>query len=80
KARIIKLQRGDKKWKDGFSKKVLQENDVLTVEAPGESLFNLESEPGVEVLVEDLHKKAKPEETLQMIIPQNSRFIGKKVG
>jgi di/tricarboxylate transporter len=79
KVQIIKLKRGRKRWKEGLSKKILREGDVLTVKAVGESLFNLESEPSVEVLVEDLQKKAKPEETLKMIVPQGSRFIGRKV-
>ncbi|MFQ5901954.1 MAG: SLC13 family permease, partial [Thermodesulfobacteriota bacterium] len=78
--RILKMKRGNIKWKDNFSRRVLQEEDILTIEATRESLIDLESEPGIEILIEDLHKEADPEETIQMIVPQGSRFIGKKIG
>jgi di/tricarboxylate transporter len=77
--KILKLKRGNKKWKDNLSRKVLEEGDILTIQALGESIFNLESESGVKILAEDLHKEAEAEETLQLIVPQGSRFIGKRV-
>jgi di/tricarboxylate transporter len=78
--KILKLTTSNKKWIESLSKKVLNEGDVLTIEASRESLIDLESETGLEILIEDLHKEAVPEETLQLIIPQGSKFIGKKVG
>ncbi len=80
KMRILKMKRGNVKWKNDFSRRVFQEEDILTIEATRESLIDLESEPGIEILIEDLHKEAKAEETIQMIVPQGSRFIGKKIG
>jgi di/tricarboxylate transporter len=79
KMKILKVKRGNIKWKDNFSRRVLEEEDILTIEAKRESLIDLESEPGIEILIEDLYKEAEPEETIQMIVPQGSRFIGKKI-
>jgi di/tricarboxylate transporter len=77
--RILNFKRGSKKWSKNLSRKVLKEGDILTIEAPRETLVNLESESHVEIQVRELHKKAEPEETLQMTVPHGSQFIGKKV-
>ena len=52
---------------------------MLTIESPRDTLFNLEAETGVKILVEEIKKRNGDEETLSMIIPQGSRYIGKKI-
>lgn len=77
--KILGMQRGRKIWRKNFSQRVLEVGDILTLEATQDILANLESEPGVEIKIEELRRKESSVETIQMIIPQGSRFIGRRL-
>jgi di/tricarboxylate transporter len=79
KVRVLGLHRENMEKSNNFSNIILREGDILTIEAPTNILINLESEPGIRVSSIELHKKQKPEETFQMIIPHNSTYIGKNI-
>jgi len=55
----------------------LQEGDVLVLSAPTSILVSRESEPGIRVSTIEPLQSVSGEETLQMIVPHNSRYIGK---
>ena len=80
KVKIIRLERDKNIWDNRFSNRILQEGDILTIDTDRETLMDLETEKnGIDIAIEDFHKKDEPIETLQMIVPQESKFIGKKI-
>ena len=79
KVKILRLDRENKKWRERFSDRVLRAGDVVTIDATRDILMRLEDEPGVKTQIDDLHREKEDEETVQLIIPMGSRFIGKKI-
>jgi len=79
KVKILKLRRANQTWDSQFSNRMLKEGDIITIDAPRDVLLNLESESGVDISLEELHKEAASIETMQMIVPHDSRYIGKKI-
>ena len=79
KLKILSMHRKNEKWQENFSNRILQAGDILTIESLRETLFNLESEAGVKIMVEDIHKEKHSEETLNMIISHGSNYVGKKI-
>lgn len=79
KLKILNLHRGEKIWDENFSNRVLQANDIITIESARDTLFNLEAEAGVKIVIEEMKKQKSESETLNMIVPQGSQYIGKKI-
>lgn len=79
KLKILNLHRDKKIWKENFSNRVLQPGDILTIESVRDTLFNLEAEAGVKIVIEEMGKANGESETLNMIVPQGSYYIGKKI-
>ena len=77
--KILSLHREKIIWRENFSNRVLRPGDIVTIESDRDTIISLEEEIGVKVIIEDLHKDFSKNETLSMIIPQGSYYIGKKI-
>ena len=77
KVKIILLRRETLKWTENFSNRVLKEGDLITIESSKSILNNLSIEPGINVLTKEENNNHT--ETLHMIIPQASKYIGMKI-